>query len=892
MKKKIYLVDAMAYIFRAYYGLGGELSNREGFPTKAIFGFKNMVRKLLEQKEVQYLVMVFDSDSKSFRNDFYPQYKANRDAAPEDLKLQFEPIFELVKILNISLIKKKGWEADDIIAMLSRKFFSEVDEIVIVSGDKDLTQLINDKVVMYDGIRNVRYSKKEVKEKYGVYPEQVAEYLALIGDSSDNIPGAKGIGPKTAKVLFEEYQNLTNIYQNLDKIKPSVRKKLEDDKESVQISFKLTVLNHPLELNYKLADFFIQKPQMAALRKFYYTYGFSEDSLLAGCEQEIQPKKEIKRDYRLITNKQELEKYLIQIEQEKSFAFDLETTSLSVHNAEIVGIALAVKNLPAAYIPVAHQEKTFQLTLVEVLQSFQKIFQNTAIQIIAHNLKYEVAVLRKYNIKLKNQLEDTMLQSYLLQSDSHQHGLDKLADIFLDHQCITFTDLVGNSKQQLRFDEVAIEKAYIYASEDADVTLQLFQKFSKRIVQKNLQKLYRQVEIPLCVILSEMEVRGVKIDSQFLQSLSQKMKKKSEQLAKEIYNNAGEEFNINSPKQLGEVLFEKMGIQEFKKKTKTGYSTDAYVLENLAAKYPIANKVHNYRSKQKLVNTYLDVLPDLIHPKTGRIHTSYHQTIAATGRLSSKDPNLQNIPIRGEDGAFIREAFIAEQGYCLISADYSQIELRLLAHFCGDEKLIQAFQEQKDIHSQTAADVFQVPEEQVDKEMRAIAKAINFGIIYGMGATKLSREIGISRKEAGNFIATYFNKYPRIQAFITDSIAVARKQEFVTTILGRVRNVKAINDKNAMLRSAMERIAINTQIQGSAADIIKLAMINISQYSKQQGKNHQMIMQIHDELVFEVPNDEADSAMQQIQKQMENAYSLLVPLQVDIQKGANWRQIH
>ena len=892
MGKTIYLVDAMSYIFRAYYGVGGALSNKDGFPTTAIFGFKNMVRRLLEQKEVQYLVMVFDSDSKSFRSEMYPEYKANRSAAPEDLKLQFNPIFELVNILNIPSIKKESWEADDIIAELARKFSNEVDEVMIVSGDKDLTQLINDKVSMYDGMRGVKYTKTQVKKKYGVYPEQIAEYLALVGDSSDNIPGAKGIGPKTAEILFNEYQNLENIYQHLDKIKPTLRKKLEENKKNVDISFKLTNLEHVLGLECKLEDFFLQKPQEEALRKFYYTYGFAEDSLLANCHSSALVEKRIKRDYRLINTKKELKKYFEQIEKEKIFAFDLETTSLSMKDAKIVGIALAVSSLPAAYIPLNHQENTLQLEIKAVLQDFQRIFQNPEIKLVAHNLKYEMSVLGSYAIKPKNQLEDTMLQSYLLYSDAYNHGLDKLADIFLDHQCITFAQVAGSGKDALRFDQVPIEKAYIYAAEDADVTLQLFQKFSPMIQQKNLQELYQKVEIPLCLLLAEMEMRGVKIDSELFCKLSSKIKAQSQQIAKEIYCEAKQEFNINSPKQLGEILFEKMGIQKFKKKTKTGYSTDATVLEKLATKYPIANKIHIYRSKQKLVNTYLEVLPSLVDPKTGRIHTSYHQTIAATGRLSSKNPNLQNIPIRGEDGALIREGFIAEKHHCLISADYSQIELRLLAHFCGDEKLVQAFREQKDIHSQTAANIFQVEQQQVDKEMRAIAKAINFGIIYGMGATKLSQEIGISRKEASEFITTYFAQYPKIQVFISEAIASARRKEFVTTLLGRMRNVKAINDKNAMLRSAMERIAVNTKIQGSAADIIKLAMIKIVAENQKLGEQHQMIMQIHDELVFEVPLVNADTVMQQIKKQMENAYSLLIPLQVDIQKGKNWRQIH
>ena len=893
MKKKIYLVDIMSYIFRAYYGFGSDLTNKEGFPTKAIFGVKNMIRKLLEQEQVEYLVMVFDSARASIRRDIYPLYKANREEAPEDLKKQFKPIFELVGVLNVCAVKKDGYEADDLIAELSRKFFTQVDEVVIVSGDKDLTQLINDKVSMYDGMKNKKYYPEDVKKKYGVYPDQIAEYLALVGDSSDNIPGAKGIGPKTAESLFAEYKDLKGIYKNLDNIRDSVSQKLKNDEEMVKISYKLTRLDHEIPLNFELADFKRKKPKQELLRKFYYNYGFAEDSLLANSSEETQEiKQEIKRHYILLNKKEELQKYITQILAKKYFAFDLETTSLFIQEAEIVGIAIAVEGLPAAYIPIAHKENISQLDFKEVMQLFTPIFQNESLHFIAHNLKYDISVLKNYNISIKNSLEDTMLQSYLLRSDDHQHGLDRLADVFLDHQCISFADIAGSGKEQLRFDEIPIKKAYIYAAEDADVTLQLFHKFSPQIKKKNLQKLYQEIEIPLCLVLLEMERKGVKMDAQLLKKLSLQMQKEAQELAAQIYQEVGQEFNINSPKQLGEILFDKLAITEFKKKTKTGYSTDAQVLEKLAKKYPIAKKINIYRSKQKLINSYLETLPKLIYPKTNRIHTSYHQTIAATGRLSSKDPNLQNIPIRGKDGENIRKAFVAEEGNDLISADYSQIELRFLAHFCQDEKLISAFKEQKDIHSETAASIFHTKQEKVDKQMRAVAKAINFGIIYGMGATKLSQEIDVSRKEASDFIETYFTKYPKIRVFIEQTIAQAKKETVVTTILGRIRNVKAINDKNKMLQAMMERIAVNTRIQGSAADLIKIAMINIFNEYQHKKKENQMILQIHDELVFETPKQETAEVMEIIKRQMENAYLLKVPLQVEVKKGANWQEIH
>ena len=893
MSEKLYLVDGMAYVFRAYYAFGGNFSNREGFPTNAIYGFKNMLRGLLEKNQAKYLAVVFDSGSKTFRNEIYEKYKANRDEAPQDLKVQFEPIFELVKILQLPLIRLENWEADDIIADLSRKFADKFDEVVIVSSDKDLTQLINDKVSLYDEMKNIKVRRAEVKKKYGVYPEQIAEYLALTGDTSDNIPGAAGIGPKTASDLLEKHQSLQNILQNLEQLKPAVRTKIENSKENIELSLKLTTLNHPLDLEYKFADFIVQKPKQKELADFYIKYGFAQDKLLDQPLKQAEISSEVKinrANYQLITEKEVLEKYLNQIKETRLFAFDLETTSLVIQEVQIVGFALAVAGLPAAYLPVAHHEQREQLSLKDCLTAFSPIFQNPQIRLIAHNIKYEISVLRQYNLQIENKVEDTMLQSYLINADSNQHSLDRLAQIYLNHTMISFSEVAGSGKEQLRFDEIALAKALPYAAEDAEITLKLYELFKPKIKELNLDKLYYQVELPLVPVLAEMEMSGVKIEESILANLSKEMKEQAKKLAQDIYQDAGEEFNINSPKQLGEILFEKMGIQEFKKKTKTGYSTDARVLAQLAKQNPIANKIHNYRTKQKLVNTYLDVLPELVHHNTGRIHTSFRQTIAATGRLSSNDPNLQNIPIRGEEGGKIREAFIAAKDKCLISADYSQIELRLLAHFCKDEKLLTAFKQNKDIHSETAAAIFQT--EQITPDIRAIAKAINFGIIYGMGAFKLSQEINVPVKEAKTFIEAYFAKYPKIKEFIETTKEKARKIELVTTLLGRRRKLTGINDKNAMVRASMERIAVNTIIQGSAADLIKLAMLQIADYYKKQGRPHQMILQIHDELVFETDLQEAEARMKIIKEKMEQVYPLLVDLKTDIQKGNNWNEIH
>lgn len=892
-RQKLYLVDAMSYVFRAFYAVKGNLTNLEGFPTNAIYGFKNMILGLLDKNKAQYLAIVFDSGSKTFRNDIYSLYKANRDQAPDDLKIQFEPIFELVKILKLPIIKKENWEADDLIAELSRSFVNEVDELVIVSGDKDLTQLVTDKVSIFDEMKNLKIRKDEVKKKYGVYPEQIAEYLALTGDSSDNIPGAAGIGPKTAAALLKEHQTIASIFENLDKLKPTVRSKIENSKDNIELSLKLTTLSHKISLDYSLDSFKVKPPEQQLLVDFYTKYNFSSDNLVTITKTNSTPKKSIQpSDYQIIDKPEILQQYLKKIKSTGLFAFDLETTSLTIQDAEIVGIAVAVADLPAGYIPLTHKTSQTQLNFDDCLNEFEMIFKQPQIRLIAHNLKYEISVLKKYTIELKNQLEDTMLQSYLINPESNQHSLDKLANNYFNYTTISFEEVAGKGKEQLRFDKIEIAKALPYAAEDAAVTLKLYHHFAPKIKELHLEKLYYKIELPLVAILSKIESLGVKIDATILVALSHKMKQQVQTLSQEIYQEVGVEFNINSPKQLGEILFDKMNIQEFKKKTKTGYSTDANTLAKLAKQYPVANKIYNYRIKQKLINTYLDVLPTLVHPKSNRIHTSFRQTIAATGRLSSNDPNLQNIPIRGEEGSKVRESFIAEKGYKLISADYSQIELRLLAHFCKDENLIAAFREDKDIHRETAVAIFQTTQEKVDSEMRSVAKAINFGLLYGMGAFKLSQEINSSRQEAQIFIDTYFSQFPKIQQFIEKVKEETRKTEIVTTLFGRRRSMKGINDKNAMVRASMERIAVNTIIQGSAADIIKLAMIHIANHYYSLKKEHQMILQIHDELVFEVLEQETSERMKIIKQKMEQVTDLNVILKVDIKKGDNWNQVH
>lgn len=897
MKNQLLIIDGSSYIFRAFYGVRAGLKNQAGMPTNAVFGFKNMMLQLLKQEDPSHIIMVFDRPGPTFRNDIYPAYKANREAAPDNLKVQFEPIYRLNDLLNIPLVWQDGVEADDIIGSLTKKFSGQI-PITIISGDKDLTQLVTEEIHMLDTMKNKRFTPESVKEKFGVPPEMIAEYLAVIGDTSDNIPGINGVGPKTATKLFSQFGSISGIYENLNQLKGKQKENITASRESVQLSLRLTRIRCDIENSSELDDFRRKEPKGEELAAFYREMNFRTDGFISQNGDEsaaagTSPNKKLDYSrYELVTEADRLLEIREHLQKQGCIVFDLETTSLTTNIADIVGISFAWEGGNPVYIPVAHTDIEQQIPLETVLEILKPLFADTGLRIVAQNIKYDMMVLANYGISIDAQIGDTMIQSYLLDANLHRHNLDDLAMRHLEHEMIKFEDVAGKGKKQIPFAQVPVQDALRYAAEDADATFEIHKLLSPRIEGGNLGDLYEKIELPLCRTLAKVETHGVKLDEAYLNTLCEKLRGDLEELQEKIYERAGETFNINSTQQLATILFEKMGITIGKKKTKTGYSTDASVLAKIAPFEPIAGYLLDYRSKSKLVNTYLAVLPSLISPKTGRIHTSYSQVVAATGRLSSSNPNLQNIPIKGEDGSKIRQAFIAEKGHSIVSADYSQIELRFLAHLSGDEGLISVFEAGGDIHTETAAAIYNVEPEGVQADQRQAAKAINFGIIYGMGAFRLSQEINVSNAQAKSFIEAYFNRYPRIKQYMDDTIAFCQENAFVETMFRRKRAIPDIHSKNHMIRTAAERMAINTRIQGSAADLIKIAMINIQDRLESEQPLTRMIMQVHDELVFEVPEKEVDNLITLVKHAMETAVTLSVPLIADAGSGKNWQEAH
>jgi DNA polymerase I len=874
------------------------LRNREGVPTNAVFGFKNMLLQLLKAEDPSHCVMVFDKAGPTFRNEIYPEYKSNRDAAPDDLRVQFEPIFRFSKLLNLPVIQVDGFEADDVIGSLTKKLSDQI-SVTIISGDKDLTQLVTNEVHMLDTMNNRRFTPEEVEVKFGVSPGMIPEYLALIGDSSDNIPGASGIGPKTAVKLFKKFGNLDGILDNTGQLRGKQKENLENSRGNIEMSLRLTQINCDLEFDATLEDYSRKEPDFEKLQVFYEEMDFKPDDffkMIPGSEftTEITEKKSSLdyESYQLVTDRDHLRKICNTLMEEKKFALDLETTSLHPIDARIVGFALAGKEAGAVYVPVAHSEVVSQLSVADVLEELAPLLQNESLHIVGQNIKYEMMVLANYDVKIKCRLFDTMLESYLLDANLHRHNLDDLADRHLQHKMIKYEDVTGKGKKQICFSEVPLEKALHYAAEDADATLKVHDKIYPNLKSQALQDLYETIELPLCRTLAEVERHGVKVDTDCLDELNERFSIELEGLRSSIFQHAGQEFNINSTQQLSKVLFDDLGINVAKKKTKTGFSTDASVLEKIALYEPIGKDLLAYRTKNKLINTYLQVLPTLVNTRTGRIHTSYNQAVAATGRLASTNPNLQNIPIKDEDGRKIRKAFVAEKGNVLISADYSQVELRFLAHLSEDSGLIEVFEKGGDIHTETAAAIYQTGVDHVTSDQRRASKAINFGIIYGMGAFRLSQEIGVTQKEAKFFIDSYFSRYPGIRSYMDKTLDFCREHGFVETMFKRKRIFPDIDSKNHLARTASERGAINSRIQGSAADLIKIAMIQVSEIIKKDYPDVKMIMQVHDELVFEAPEAIADQFKTIVTEIMEKSVKLHVPLVVDAEIGQNWQEAH
>jgi DNA polymerase-1 len=886
--QRIYLVDGSSYIYRAYYAIR-QLSNSKGMATNAIFGFTNMLLKVVREEHPDHLAVIFDARGPTFRKELYPEYKANRAVMPEDLRPQIPVIKQLVQAFNMPGLELEGYEADDIIATLARRFAERGMAVTVVTGDKDLMQIVSDQVRLLDTMKDQVVGLAEVAARFGGSPDKVVEVQALAGDSSDNVPGVPGIGEKTARELIMQFGSVENLLANIDKV--SGKKRQENLRlfgEQARLSKTLVKLVDDLPLEVDYDNFALSEPNREALTTLFKELEFHK--LLQEFSSDERASGE---GYRSVVSEAQLDDLCNALKQAGRFAFDTETTSLVATRADLVGLSFAVKPGEGWYLPVGHRYLGVpqQLDRTLVVEKLQPLLADPQLAKVAQNAKYDLLVLRRAGLEVAGLSCDTMLASYLANPAAKSHGLDTLASELLGYRTISYAEMTGKGKNQIGFAEVEVEKATIYAAEDADITLRLADKLEPRLVETGQDSLFREVELPLVAVLTDMEWQGVRIDADFLQGLSADMKVRLAVLEKHIHELAGRSFNVGSPKQLGEVLFEYLKLPRGKK-TKTGWSTDVEVLTELAEDHAIAAQVLDFRSVSKLKSTYCDALPKLINPDTGRIHTSFNQTVTATGRLSSSDPNLQNIPIRSEEGRRIREAFVPAEGNVLLAADYSQVELRILAHMADEPALKESFARGEDIHTRTASEIFDVFLEMVTPEMRRQAKTINFGVLYGMSAFGLAKSLGIGRKEAQAYIDNYFARYPRVLVFMETKKAEARDKQYVTTLLGRRCAVPEISSKNGAVRGYAERNAINYPIQGSAADIIKLAMVRIHARLKAENLQAKMVLQVHDELVFDVPVAEQAAVEKLVREEMEHAVALDVPLSVDIGVGRNWCEAH
>ena len=912
MSHKLILLDGSAFLFRAYFStLKQNLSNQEGFPTGAIFGVINAIKRLQNQYPQAKLIAIFDAKGKNFRHEIYPQYKAHRKPADDDLVIQIEPLYEIIRAMGFHFICVPGVEADDVIATLSRCADDNCIKTVIASGDKDLMQLVSPNITQLD-MKGVTYDRAGVIEKMGVAPEKILDLLALTGDSADNIPGVPSVGPKTAIKWLSLYEGLDGIKDNAHEVKGKVGEKLRDNFDLLDLSHRLVKLKFDVELSCNILD---NEPGQdnATLASLYQQYGFymwhrqldnidntsvsTNDTIESeNPEPNVSPALDLTRDYSQTTVVDEsvFSKMLERLNAAENFVFDLETNSLDYMNAKIVGWVFLIES-DSFYIPVAHDylDAPKQLNFDQVMQALTPILENASIGKIGQNLKYDAHILANYKINLNGISDDTMVKSYVLNSVATRHNMDDLAEHYLNHQTISFSDVAGKGKKQITFNQVSLEVASPYACEDVIVTDLLNKALDDQIAQyPKLVKLYQRVELPLVNVLMKMERNGVKLDAQALGVQQIDIKSQMDSIQAQAYELAGEVFNLESPKQIQQILFSEEGLGlEAKKKTPKGApSTNEEALKLLD--HPLVDLILSYRTLTKLNSTYLEALPKQIDIHTQRLHTSYHQSVTATGRLSSSNPNLQNIPIRSEQGARIRGSFIADEGNVIIAADYSQIELRIMAHISQDVNLLQAFKEDRDVHSATAATMFKVATDEVTKEQRRRAKAINFGLIYGMSAFGLAKQIDVSRTEAKEYIDAYFENYPGVADYMEDTRESAKIQGYVETVMGRRLYLPQINAKNKMLQQHALRTAINAPMQGSSADIIKLAMLDVAQWIGKDNTDIKMIMQVHDELVFEVKADKADEFADKIKDLMEGAYSLDIPLKVDVGMGSSWQQAH
>jgi DNA polymerase-1 len=885
--KILYIIDGNSYIYRAFYAVRG-LTNSSGLPTNAIFGFANMLLKVIKEKTPAMLAIVFDPKGPTRRHLEFKEYKANRPPMPRDLVPQIPYIHNLVEAFRIPVFIQEGQEADDVIATLARKAEADGLNVTIVTGDKDILQLVGPHINVYDTMKEKVYEPADVEERFGVPPERVIEIMGLMGDAVDNIPGVPGIGEKTAQSLIKQYGTIENVLLHAPEItKPKLRQSLMESAHLARLSRELAILRADVPITVDYESLKPQPPDNAALLRMMRELEFT--TLLKYIVQEPQQE----ADYHTVLDETDFQDLIRTLAAAQEFCFDTETTSLDAMQAELVGISFAIKPFHAYYLPLGHCYLGMPkpIALDQALAALKPIMENPAIKKIGQNIKYDLLVLGHYGIAVNGISFDTMIASYLLNPSKPSHGMDAIALEYLNYKTQTYTEVCGTGKKQICFSAVDVAAATRYSGEDADITLRLKQVLAPMLVDHNLEKLFREMEMPLMEVLLDMERTGVKIDAAFLRSMSAKLGSDISRLEKTIYELAGTEFNINSPKQLADILFVKLQLTPLKK-TKTGFSTNVDVLEELAHVHPLPAEILKYRSLAKLKSTYVDALPVMINPKTGRLHTSLNQTVTATGRLSSSDPNLQNIPIRTDEGRAIRKAFIAEQGASLLSADYSQIELRVLAHMSEDLNLIQTFQNDEDVHTRTASEIFSLPPDEITPEMRRKAKAVNFGIIYGISAFGLAQDIGVSNNEAKKYIDNYFARYPHVREFIDKTIEEGKTNGYVTTLFKRRRFIPELASSVAAVRNFGERMAVNTPIQGTAADLIKLAMINIQKRLAQEGLRSKMILQVHDELVFEVPDPEIEVMKKIVQEEMEGVLTLSVPIKVDIGVGKNWDEAH
>lgn len=884
--RKLVLVDASGYIYRAFYALP-PLKNPKGVPVGGLYGFCSMMIKILEDYKNDYILVVFDSSRDSFRKELYPEYKANRSQTPPDLIPQFDLVRQACDVLGVARTEHDGYEADDLIASYASQMGEGVSEVVILSSDKDLMQLVTPSVYMMDPIKQKKIDEKSVVEKFGVMPEKVIDVQALIGDSSDNIPGAPGIGPKTAAELILQFGTLDNLLSSIDQIKqPSRKKSLSENVDLIHLSKQLVTLRCDLVLEKKLDDLHVlQNDQKSDMGLFFAQHGFK--TLLSRFS--FEEKKSEKTDYKLIQTESDLEDFIKECEKYEFIAVDTETTGLDVMSARLVGISISHTSNSGVYIPISHQGLGVkQLSLEFVREKLRSLFENEKIAKIGHNIKYDLSILTRHGFALKN-IQDTMVMSYVLDSAGHGHGMDELARLHFNCEPIPYKEVTSLGKKQVTFDYVDLESACRYAAEDADITLRLYHLFKDEIKNNSI---YQNMDLPLIEVLFQMEQTGVMVDGKYLEQLGDEFSKLMMELESKIHQESGVVFNIASPKQLGDVLYGKLQLEPTKK-LKTGqYSTNSDVLEDLVGQgVTLAQLVLDWRQLAKLKGTYTDGLIASINPQTNRVHTSFSQTITSTGRLASSEPNLQNIPVRTLEGKKIRKAFIAPEDCKLISFDYSQIELRILAHMADVDALKKSFQGGIDIHTQTASRMFNVSIENVTPDLRRQAKAINFGIIYGMSAFGLSQSLKVPQSQAKEYIDLYFSQFPEIAAYMEKTKEFASQNGHVLTLDNRKCVIPGIQDKNGNVRAFAQRQAINAPIQGTNADMIKKAMIAIQAFLKNQNLKTKMVLQVHDELLFEVPQNEIDIVIPQIQKLMEET-NLCIPTPVNFKVGDNWEQIH